>query len=125
MSLLNNCPDCGTAIGQPHKPDCYAERCSVCGTQRLTCECEGHDPMKSLWTGEWPMSRHRIQNLMDVLRADENGKTRDDYIDELLNRQESFFAKYQWEYHEQLHRMDDQTLKAHYSRNVRTNVPRE
>ena len=54
MSFSESCPDCGTLVGQPHKNECDVERCSVCGTQRLTCECEGHDPAKSVWTGEWP-----------------------------------------------------------------------
>ncbi len=49
-----NCPDCGTAPGQPHTDDCDVQRCSVCGTQRITCSCAGHDPMRSVWTGEWP-----------------------------------------------------------------------
>lgn len=54
MPLINTCPDCGTPIGQPHKPSCDVERCSVCGTQRISCGCDGHEPAKSVWTGEWP-----------------------------------------------------------------------
>ncbi len=51
---LENCPDCDAAPGQPHNDGCDVERCSVCGLQWLSCECEGHDPLFSRWTGLWP-----------------------------------------------------------------------
>jgi hypothetical protein len=52
--LRLNCPDCGAAIGEPHRPRCDVECCSVCFGQRLLCDCPGHDPLAVVWEGEWP-----------------------------------------------------------------------
>ncbi len=54
MSQLNDCHDCGAPPGRPHMDGCDVERCSVCGGQRLQCNCKDHDPLFARWTGIWP-----------------------------------------------------------------------
>lgn len=54
MDTQKTCPDCGTAVDEPHINECDIELCSICKGQKITCDCEGHDPMASAWTGEWP-----------------------------------------------------------------------
>ena len=51
---LPKCHDCGVNPGQSHKAGCDVEHCSVCGFQKLSCHCKGHDPLFARWTGIWP-----------------------------------------------------------------------
>lgn len=62
MTPSNNCPNCGMAVGQPHVSECDIERCSICGSQRVSCDCEGHDPTTE------------IQLDVDELREELRGK---------------------------------------------------
>jgi hypothetical protein len=56
MDELRACPDCGAEPGRPHEDGCDVEQCSVCGWQRLQCDCPDHDPLFARWTGLWPGS---------------------------------------------------------------------
>jgi len=51
---LRPCHDCGAKPGQRHRRGCDTECCSVCGGQRLQCDCQGHDRDFARWSGIWP-----------------------------------------------------------------------
>jgi len=57
---MRNCPDCAAEPGRPHEPGCDVERCSLCGSQVIGCDCDHndpknpHDPLFARWTGIWP-----------------------------------------------------------------------
>ena len=70
MPNQETCPDCGTAVGEPHQNECDIERCSVCGGQRITCDCEGHDPLLTVWTGSWPESEDAEYGIGFVIYDD-------------------------------------------------------
>ncbi|WP_013627334.1 hypothetical protein [Rubinisphaera brasiliensis] len=63
IEIRRSCPDCGVEGGHAHKPDCDIQRCSVCGRQYVCCQCGGHDPIESIWLGEWPEDALTEQQL--------------------------------------------------------------
>ena len=46
------CFDCAAAPGERHDEGCAVARCTVCGFQRIACDCEGGQP--TVWTGRYP-----------------------------------------------------------------------
>lgn len=72
MTTQNTCPDCGVVIGQPHITECDIQRCSICGSQKISCD---HDPLASVWTGEWPesMSKRDRKWMENFLRVKQEG----------------------------------------------------
>ena len=61
-----NCHDCGAKPGEPHQDRCDTEWCSVCGGQRLQCDCPGHDPLFARWTGFCPGKLEAIALGIDL-----------------------------------------------------------
>lgn len=78
---MRDCPDCAAKPGQKHQINCDVERCSVCGGQRLQCDCKRHDRAFARWTGFWPGS----------LEAKALGISMNDLVDRDLER--VFFVK--------------------------------
>lgn len=58
--MKERCDECGATSGSPHRSGCDVERCSICFGQRISCDCSGHDPLMSVWTGRWPKRKNRL-----------------------------------------------------------------
>ena len=80
MNTKTTCPDCGTAVGQPHVNECDIELCSVCGRQQISCDCKGHDPMVSAWTGELPNQRCMSFQELHELHKEESEEVKQSHM---------------------------------------------
>lgn len=47
-----SCPDCGASPGSKHNAHCDVARCTMCGGQNLSCDCDPKDVDD--WSGLWP-----------------------------------------------------------------------
>ena len=56
MEELRDCHDCKAKPGECHILGCDIERCSVCGSQWISCGCKKHDQKFARWTGIFPGS---------------------------------------------------------------------
>jgi hypothetical protein len=50
-----SCPDCGVKPGDYHLSGCDVERCSQCGRQLISCDCNEAE-YRIPWLGEWPVA---------------------------------------------------------------------
>lgn len=65
------CHDCGVKPGNVHDENCDVARCTKCGGQRLSCDCEDGDG--DVWTGIWPGTLEALeQKLICCWDGDKN-----------------------------------------------------
>lgn len=51
---IRNCPDCGVKPGEIHDDNCDVVICTICGQQRICCDCEEGEGEPGEWTGIYP-----------------------------------------------------------------------
>tara|TARA_R110002049_G_scaffold215606_1_gene387053 strand:+ start:13193 stop:13795 length:603 start_codon:yes stop_codon:yes gene_type:complete len=90
MDKKEKCPDCGAAVGKPHKNGCDVQRCSICGSQKISCNCTDRDPLASVWTGEWPK---RVTQIDLQLTGDLSETTRGSDDDQELSPDQQVFLR--------------------------------
>jgi hypothetical protein len=71
------CPDCGVEPGSKHDDNCDVARCTECGGQRLSCDCENGSGDSDTWEGLWPGVKECYQMKLicyDTCRYPDNGE---------------------------------------------------
>jgi hypothetical protein len=58
----SDCPDCGVNPNQQHLNNCDVARCTICGRQKLGCDCEKGE--NDIWEGIWPGIKKCYENKL-------------------------------------------------------------
>lgn len=79
---IGMCPDCAVSIDEMHDDNCDVARCTLCGGQRLSCQCT--EGASDIWDGLWPGTRECYERkfiaYMDIWSFDYNRLSLPDFL---------------------------------------------